>query len=195
MSRRFLELYDAYFDDVYRYVYARVGDRHDTDDIVSAVFEKAFLHRRALERAFSPKAYLFAMARHAVIDHYRRSAVRAAEEPFEPGSPAEGRYGAFQAPLPGEEDDALHCLREALLLLKPFDRELIELKYFADLRYDEIAQIVERSVSALKTRVSRIMQKLGAWIRACLDEVNRDGKAADRSRAGAHAPERTAHRE
>ncbi|WMT41300.1 hypothetical protein RE628_01540 [Paenibacillus sp. D2_2] len=36
----FLEIYDRYFDDLYRYVLFRVGNRWDADDLVSDIFRK-----------------------------------------------------------------------------------------------------------------------------------------------------------
>lgn len=42
VSYLFIHLYDQYYDDVYRYVYVKTGNKWDTEDIVSDIFRKAY---------------------------------------------------------------------------------------------------------------------------------------------------------
>src|SRR5512138_2337427 len=67
----FSQLYEAYFERVYRFVYFRVADAEMAEDLASQVFLKAWenLHRYRPHGPFL--AWLYAIARNTVIDTYR----------------------------------------------------------------------------------------------------------------------------
>ena len=44
MAGDFSSFYEENYDDIYRYVYCKIGNRWDTDDIVSEVFTRAYRH-------------------------------------------------------------------------------------------------------------------------------------------------------
>ena len=68
----FGELYSAYSDSIYRFVYLRVEDQQTAEDIAANVFLKAWEKLEAYEQRGVPfRAWLFRIARNAVIDHYR----------------------------------------------------------------------------------------------------------------------------
>ncbi|MEK3937139.1 RNA polymerase sigma factor [Sporosarcina sp. FSL W7-1349] len=72
MHVKFIQLYDAYFDDVYRYVYVKTGNKWDAEDLVSDIFRKAFEKRSSLAKHPNQKAWLFMIARNTIIDFYRK---------------------------------------------------------------------------------------------------------------------------
>lgn len=65
----FLDLYESCFDDVYRYIYFKVGNSWDTDDIVSDTFKRAYEKYKTVK--VDSRAWLFTIARNAVTDFYR----------------------------------------------------------------------------------------------------------------------------
>jgi RNA polymerase sigma-70 factor, ECF subfamily len=68
----FGELYTAYSDSIYRFVYLRVEDQQTAEDISANVFLKAWEKLEAYQPRGVPfRAWLFRIARNAVIDHYR----------------------------------------------------------------------------------------------------------------------------
>src|SRR4051794_40848365 len=71
-EKLFANLYDDYFDDVYRFVITKTGNKWDADDIVSESFRKAYENSDKLENVSSPKAWLFTIARNTIYDYYRR---------------------------------------------------------------------------------------------------------------------------
>lgn len=162
MAESFLMLYDRYFDDVYRYVYSKTGNRWDTDDLVSEIFTKAFEKFPAV--AGDPKAWLFTVARNLAIDFYRgrgrKPALLGSEEP------------------PGEDvkwDDQLikteetRCLKMALDSLPEEGREIIRLRYFANLKHRQIAGILQKNEGAVKMRIRRVLDELREMVDKCLN--------------------------
>lgn len=68
----FGQLYDAYMDSIYRFIYLRVEDQQTAEDIAASVFLKAWEKLEDYQLRGVPfRAWLFRIARNAVIDHYR----------------------------------------------------------------------------------------------------------------------------
>lgn len=71
-QQAFGQLYDAYLDSIYRFIYLRVEDQQTAEDITASVFLKAWEKLEAYQiRGVPFRAWLFRIARNAVIDHYR----------------------------------------------------------------------------------------------------------------------------
>lgn len=156
--------WDALYADqlprVYNFLRYRVGDDVLAEDLTSIAFEKAWVarHRYRRDRAgFS--TWLFTIARNVAVDHWRR---RRPHEPLE---------AAAEVPDPTEpsrivERRESHArLVAALATLPDRDRELIALKYGAELTNIEIAHhtgLTANHVGTLLHRaVGRLREQLG----------------------------------
>ena len=151
----FSQLYEAYFERVYRFVYFRVADAEMAEDLASQVFLKAWenLHRYRPHGPFL--AWLYAIARNTVIDTYRtRRQVVSLDE---------------AAPIPAPEkslDDRLQlefelkALQEAMQHLTREQQEVITLKFIAEYETDEIARAMGKSDGAIRALQMRALQAL-----------------------------------
>ncbi|MFL1677340.1 RNA polymerase sigma factor [Paenibacillus dendritiformis] len=162
----FLELYDRYFDDLYRYVLFRVGNRWDADDLVSDIFRKALEYSRKHEGAIPEydRAWLFAIAHNRIIDHYRRKMEKTYGIDPERGGYEHIREMFREASVQND------CLEEALLQLKQEEREMVHLKYMVGFAYQEMSRMLGKTEGWLRTRVHRIRKKLAVDIARCLEE-------------------------
>ncbi len=164
MHDHFLAMYDQYFDDIYRFVLFKTGNRWDTDDLVSEIFRKAFrkFHTEAIDLP-NQKAWLLTIARHTVIDYYRkRKEVAYGHDPEV--------YGYTQVSLLFQKPDPRNdCLQESLLSLTPDERELINLKYVAGLKYGEIGEMLGKAEQWLKVRSQRVRHKMAQFINRCME--------------------------
>ncbi len=154
----FTELYEHYLPKVFRYISYQVGDMDLAEDLTSAVFEKALTRLgsyRSNKAAFS--TWLMTVARNTVIDHYRvknRKLTISIEEIFEPAS---------EAISPEEEvikKEELKSLDTYLRELSQQEREIISLKFGAELNNRQIAQILRLSESNVGTILYRAICKL-----------------------------------
>ena len=70
----FIDAYDLYVSQIYRFVYFKVGNREEAEDLTSSVFLKtwAYLQENNIINEKTLKALLYKIARNLIIDHYRK---------------------------------------------------------------------------------------------------------------------------
>jgi len=147
-------LYRDARDDVYAYAATLLRDRAAAEDVAAAAFERAYRRRGRYDaRKGSPRAWLFGIARNAALDELRRrKRVASAELPIPSGEPDPGEAAELAA--------RTQAVRIALGKLAARERELIALKYHAELSNAEIAEVIGVSVTNAGTLVHRAMTKL-----------------------------------
>ncbi len=154
----FAELYEEYLPKVFRYVRYRVNDMQVSEDLTSAVFEKALTN---FERYSSDKAsfstWVFTIARNVVIDHYRARARRRTvplDETIDVPS---------DEPTPDENVmriEEKQQLRTYVSRLSPKEQEIISLKFASELNNRQIAKTLGLSESNVGTKLYRAVRKL-----------------------------------
>ena len=135
---------------VYAYVAYRVGDGADAEDITSATFERALRYRKSFDAGRGDAAaWLIGIARREIADHYGDRANAGVELP--------------ELALPGDfaADSAERLdLRAAVAELDQRDRELIALRYGADLSARQIAELLELKTNAVEVALHRALRRL-----------------------------------
>lgn len=163
MKDNFIKLYDKYFDDIYRYIYFKTGNKWEADDLVSETFRKAYEKYSSLKG--EPKAWIMTIARNTVIDYYRR------KKDF---TPVNDEFDDYTYGYPVEEifekKEELNYLKQSLKSLNKDELEIVNLKYFSGLKYSEIAQLLGKTENAVKTKAMRIHRKLEQFIEKCMEE-------------------------
>jgi RNA polymerase sigma-70 factor (ECF subfamily) len=139
---------------VYAYVAYRLGDGPDAEDITSATFERALRYRHTFDpRKGEPAAWLIGIARRQIAAHAGTGEL-AQEDPPEEGDPSSI-----------EEQAVMRLdLHAAVAQLGPRDRELIALRYGADLTAEHIAAILELSTNAVEVALHRALVRLRAIV-------------------------------
>jgi RNA polymerase sigma-70 factor (ECF subfamily) len=135
-EQAFVALYDFYFPRLYAFVARRVGNREEAEDIVSEVFMRATVALPGFRAGTKFGGWLYRVATNLVIDRARRyRRERTAEEGETEAVPDRG-------PQPDEAVQQLldrSVLERILAGLPVRDREVLHLKYFADLDNQELA--------------------------------------------------------
>ena len=153
---RFAPLYAAYFDPVFRYCLRCLGDHEAAADATQEVFSRALAALpRYQDKAFRP--WLFTIAHNVIVDSHRRRGRRTLDAPLEA---AASRVNA--APTPEEEalaTDARRTVRHYLAQLPADQRTVIELR-LADLKGQEIADVLAWSLAAVKITQHRALRRL-----------------------------------
>ena len=152
----FAGLYDAYVERVSRFVYFRIADRADMEDLVSQVFLKAWENLDRYKTGSSPFiAWLYTIARNLVIDHYRTKknslpldeALALPSELQPPDEVAQLRFD-------------LEAMRDALQSLSADQQQALILKYIAGLPNDSIAKIMNKQEGTVRGLHMRGLQAL-----------------------------------
>ena len=137
---------------VYAFVAYRIGAGHDAEDVTGEVFERALRYRRGYDPAKgAPLAWLVGIARRVLADRAVSGAETVAEVP--------------ETAAPGElERDSVERLTLAAALgrLSDRDRELLAMRYGADMKAAEIAQVLESTTNAVEVAVHRALRRLRA---------------------------------
>ncbi len=155
----FSDLYNEYFGKVFAYIYGRVQDREVSLDIVSDVFEKAYVKVKSLRSRDSFGSWLFTIARNEVSSHWRK------EKPAQKAA----REAAIEKELHSQpkspEEILVHKERLAFLStlvrgLPKREQEIIALKFDAELTNREIANVLSTSEVNVRVTIFRALRKL-----------------------------------
>lgn len=152
-----LSLYQRYKTRIYRYLYLHIGHADDAADLTQQVFLKAMTSLKGYQSRGSFAAWLFRIAYHMMSDTYRRKKVTSGWASLVEAEQVVGDESPEALVLQQESHGRLHALLSQLDTRK---RELIELRFFAGLNANEIAQVVGKSPVAVRKQLTRILQSL-----------------------------------
>ena len=165
-TEAFEKLYEAFFLPMYRYAAFRVPAEM-AEDIVADVFVKAWekLHQFKVRKGIPFGAWLFRIARHTVIDTYRRERNfdEISEDLADPDT-------LNRADTSTRTNDLLRTVRAALDALPRRYREILVLSYIADLPHSEVARVLHLTEGAVRILKFRALRKLEAALPADIAE-------------------------
>lgn len=149
-----LENYNSY----YRLAYSYVHNEADAGDIVQNGAYKAILNSDTLKQEEYAATWVYRIMLNEIFRFQRkeRPASQTADGEREPIVSLEEMQVE-----PGKEDQYENIdLRRALDSMSQEDKAVIELRYFEDLKFDEIAEVLGENVSTVKSRLYRGLKKL-----------------------------------
>lgn len=158
----FVEAYDLYIDQIYRFVFFKVGNKEEAEDITSAVFLKTWNHIQESEKLVEKtlKALLYKIARNAIIDHYRK---RSNQTNFSIDDEENG-FDAIDEKQNIEENfqikNDIELVQSKLQELKDEYREIILLRYINEMSIEEIAVILGKSKGNIRVLTHRALKAL-----------------------------------
>lgn len=153
----FGELYDRFLDRVYRYLYFRLGDRVEAEDLAEQVFLKAWEAIPRFRWQGRPfLAWLYRLAHNALVDHLRaRRPTTSLDDVERPLDLPSERASLI---LNGRLDASI--LAGAIKQLTPEQQQVILLKFSEDLENAQIARILEKREGAIRALQLRALLSL-----------------------------------
>jgi RNA polymerase sigma-70 factor, ECF subfamily len=153
----FAEIYGTLLDPVFRYLCWNLNSREDAEDLAEEVFVRCLVNIGAYDPRRGPfKAWAFRIAHNLLVDYQRRRGRRGEEELQEDLSD-----GAAPAAESLEEEERARALREVLKELPSSQRQVIAMKYFAEMSNAEVAKAMGRSEGAVNALQHRALRHLG----------------------------------
>jgi RNA polymerase sigma-70 factor (ECF subfamily) len=142
---------------LFRYAAIRLSSRETASDAVQAAFLRAVRSRKRFRNVENPPGYLFQIARNEIARLLAQQSRR-----------LDGRAGSLDVEqvlanqASGWDEHEIVC--QALARLEADDREIVELKVFAGLTFDEIGQTLARPAATVATRYRRALASLRPWV-------------------------------
>ena len=153
----FAALYRRYVTPIYRYLYSRVGNAADAEDLTAQTFVAALEGLPGYRERGNFAAWLFTIAHNKAADHHRQQ---------HPQLPLDE---ALDSPRHGENPLASMMRKEALQRLSTLvagleedKQELLRLRFAGSLTYAQVAQVVGSSEGGVKMAVRRLLRRLEA---------------------------------
>ena len=154
-------LYEEYYDRMVRYIFVRIRDQTEAEDLAGEVFLKALKSLDSYRgRGEQMHVWLFKIAHNVVIDHVRKMSKRKTVPLNEMEIP--DRLNVEETV---ETRLQVERLSQALEQLTPSQREVIGLRFFAGLSSAEVGEISGKSGAAVREMQRAAIEKLRKLIR------------------------------
>lgn len=175
----FARLADRFHEDVFRMVYYRIRSRTDAEDITQDVFLKVFQKISGIKENAKFRGWLFSIALNKIRDFQRkkrfRSLFRAEDENIESHTPDPAGNDPSNALDQVLKKDFWRQVTLVMNKLSKMEKEVFLLRFFDHLSINDIAGVVKKNESTVKTHLYRALAKFKnePAMRRMLDEVNR----------------------
>ncbi len=159
-KQAFVEAYDLYIDQIYRFVYFKLGNKEEAEDITSMTFLKCwnYIYEGNLESYDTLRPLLYKIARNTIIDHYRQSqaketvSLKLAQEVTDKQTNVHEQVE--------KTIDFQVIIKDKLPLLKDEYRDVIILRFINELSVSEIAKILGKTSGNTRVLIHRALQSL-----------------------------------
>lgn len=143
-------LFERHHVHVYNFLFKMTKDRILSEDLTQEVFYKIMKYRATYKKG-KFVSWMFTIARNCLSTHFRKTK--------DALLPLETEFGKhLEAPV--EDVEEFSHLQKAMDQLNASDRELLILNRFQSIKYNELAEIMDSTPGAVKTKVCRALQKL-----------------------------------
>ena len=153
----FKNLLELFWNDVYMFLQNKTNNENDAEDLTLQTFTKAFDKIQQYNSDYSFKSWIISISRNLFIDNYRKNKkdLLVLED---------GNSKGFQELTDEEEElNEDHLINEqnlanllsAIKKLKPHYQKVIQLRFFQEYSYKEIAEELEEPISNVKVKLLR----------------------------------------
>ncbi|MFA4835775.1 MAG: sigma-70 family RNA polymerase sigma factor [Dehalococcoidia bacterium] len=149
-------LYEEKYEKMARYIFVRIGNQQEAEDLASETFVRALKSLDSYqERGLPMEAWIFKIAHNLIIDYLRR----ASKKQMVPIDDVVIQDSANTEEA-AESDIQIGKVSEALKLLPQSQREVIELRFFADLSSIEAGKVLNKKPGAVREMQRVALQSL-----------------------------------
>lgn len=153
-------LLEQYEEPLFRFVYFKIHHRESALDIVQDIFTKVWIYICDGKKIEHEQAFLYRIARNAVIDHYKKSrtssldALLEAHPEDEPGTPNNDHDKTSDATI----------VQKLINTLPEEDAMVLYLRFVEDKSLDDIARLLGKTKNATTVKIHRAVEKLKALV-------------------------------
>ena len=165
-ERALTDLSLRYKESIFHMMLKMVHNREDADDLTQEAFAKAFNKLASYTPKFAFSTWLFKIAINNAIDFIRKKRLHllSIDDPLEPEGSKDYSYNLRSSTLDPEQtyirNQKVKQMRKTLRKLSHKYRLMIELRYFEELTYEEIARELEIPLGTVKAQLFRAKEIL-----------------------------------
>ena len=159
-QKAFNDLLNLYWKDVYHFQLNKCQNEDEAEDITIKAFAKAFDKIDSFDENFQFNTWLFTISSNLYIDHLRKKKTETVS--FNKNHKEIHRI-VDEDPSPSDkliQEQNLAQLKAYILQLKPHYQEVINLRYFQELSYKEMAQELDEPMNNIKVKLLRAKKLL-----------------------------------
>jgi|AntRauTorckE6833_2_1112554.scaffolds.fasta_scaffold02960_5 RNA polymerase sigma-70 factor (ECF subfamily) len=156
-QQQFLEAYDQYADDIFRFCLVKMRNRDEALDVMQETFTKTWEYLAGDKDVDNIRAFLYQVARNKIIDWSRKKKADSLDTILEAGV----EFGDDS-----EQSEAVERKIDARFLVELIDelpqkyRDVVYFKYVEDLTIQEISDIVGQRENTVSVHLHRGLEKL-----------------------------------
>ena len=160
----YAQLMDRYQEAIYYMLLKMVNNANDAEDLTIEAFSKAFKNLEQYTPNFAFSTWLFKIASNNCIDFIRKKRIDHISLDREIGD-RDRASNIIIAEVPDPEEDLIKkqkatLMRSVVTTLKPRYRDLVELRYFKEYSYEEIADELNLPLGTVKAQLFRARELL-----------------------------------
>jgi len=182
-QKAYAVLMERYRNSIYHMMYKMVKNRDDSDDLTLEAFGKAFAKLQSYAPRYAFSTWLFKIAINNCIDHIRKKRLHllSIDDPIEPGGDHDFSSNIKSSVLDPEQsfirNQRLELMRSSVKY-----RLMIELRFFEELSYEEIANELNIPLGTVKAQLFRAKEIMYTYLqnpgcKAYLDNTTRKKKS------------------
>ncbi|RIV17269.1 RNA polymerase sigma factor [Fibrisoma montanum] len=151
-------LFERYHRELFGFLYHMSGSADASEDMVQTVFYRMLKYRHTFTGDGSFRSWMYHLARNVLVDSVQKN--KRSAHHHDVAEYAERIGGGARADESMQREQELATLQDALTKLSPEHREVLVLSRYQELKYEEIARILNTTEGAVKVRVHRAMNEL-----------------------------------
>lgn len=155
-SDAFAFFYEQYVTRIYRFVFIKVSDKRVAEEITQDIFLRVWQHVVDKKSIKSFQAFIFRIARNAVIDYYRQASRQELPLDYVEDSLSEDEQSESKI----DKSLDTHQILEQIKKLKDEYQEILLLRYVEDLSIEEISQVLQKDKNNVRVTLHRALNKL-----------------------------------
>jgi RNA polymerase sigma-70 factor, ECF subfamily len=163
-QKAFNTLLNSFWKDVYHFQFNKCNNEDESEDITIKTFAKAFDKIESFDDNYQFKNWLFTISSNIYIDHLRKVKT---ETVSLNKNPKEIHRIVDEEPSPADQliqEQNLAQLKAYIKQLKPHYQKVINLRYFQELSYKEIASTLDEPMNNIKVKLLRAKKLLAEII-------------------------------
>jgi len=160
-NKAFKELIDLYKERLYWHIRKMVISHDDTDDVLQNTFIKIFRNIGNFKGNSKLYSWIYRIATNEAISHINKKAIM---QRIDSDKIRQKMVDNLEADVYFEGDEIQLKLQKALVKLPQKQRMVFNMRYFDEMKYEDISEILETSVGGLKASYHHARKKIEAYL-------------------------------